>query len=106
MNGKDNLWIMKNAITWSGIGISVHHTYESIMEEIASYDGKKVVMKYVENPMLINQRKFDIRQWVLVTDWNPLTIYSWTETYAKLASNVYDPDSKDTGVHLTNVDLN
>ena len=34
-----------------------------------------VIQKYIENPMLILNRKFDIRVWVVVPTWNPLRIY-------------------------------
>ena len=51
---------------------------------------------------MINRRKFDIRQWVLVTDWNPLTVWAYDQSYIRLAALDYDPNNNDKNIHLTN----
>ena len=62
-----------------------------------------VIQKYIENPMLILKRKFDIRVWVVVPTWNPLRIYVFKECYLRFSNEKYDPRChKNLLSHLTN----
>jgi hypothetical protein len=59
----------------------------------------------MENPLLVAKRKFDMRQWVLVTDWNPLTIYFFDEFYVRFSVDEYITDESaldNAFVHLVN----
>ena len=60
-----------------------------------------VIQKYIERPLLINQRKFDIRLWVLVT--HEHKCYYFKEGYVRMSSQKYDLNQADNLlVHLTN----
>lgn len=39
---------------------------------------------------------------MLVTDWNPLTVWVYDECYIRLAAQDYDPNSTSKFAHLTN----
>lgn len=53
--------------------------------------------------MIVKSRKFDIRQWVLVTDWNPLTIWLYKEPYFRFPASDYNADDiMNLFIHLTN----
>ena len=51
-----------------------------------------IAQKYIESSLLMKCRKFDIRQWVLVTDWNPLTIWIYAEPYIRFPAADFDMD--------------
>lgn len=51
-------------------------------------------------------RKFDIRQWVLVTSYDPLKVYLFDEFYVRLCGSKYDlSDISDNYKHLTNFSI-
>ena len=70
--------------------------------EIVKTD-KFVIQKYLEKPLLLSNRKFDIRLWVLVNHEGKCFLFK--EGYIRTSSVEYDtsPDSLDKAfIHLTN----
>lgn len=60
-----------------------------------------VVQKYIENPLLINNRKFDIRAYALVTP--DSQVYFYKDSYVRTASVEFDASNlDDRAIHLTN----
>mmetsp|Transcript_6421 Transcript_6421/g.5517 ORF Transcript_6421/g.5517 Transcript_6421/m.5517 type:complete len:205 (-) Transcript_6421:455-1069(-) len=62
-----------------------------------------VIQKYIEKPCLINNRKFDIRVWVLMT--HDLKVYFFKEGYLRTSCEEFSLNEKDLNkeyVHLTN----
>jgi len=88
-----------------GRGITIHSKFENIVSSIetSQLDTIWVVQKYIENPMIILNKKFDIRQWVVVTSWQPLRIWYFDECYLRFTADNYDPSKiHNKFMHLTN----
>lgn len=97
-----NVWILKPANSLRGHGIIVENDLDRIFQQARNKTCTYVCQKYIENPLLIGARKHDIRQWVLVTSVNPLTIYFYSECYIRIAANEYTLDDfADRFTHLT-----
>ncbi|VDM52167.1 unnamed protein product [Angiostrongylus costaricensis] len=83
----------------------------SSLREIPASD-TLLVSRYLENPLLINGHKFDLRIYVAVTSFYPLVVYVYSEGLTRyqnlVASEKYcsNIDSRNAFVHLTNYSIN
>ncbi|ETP54673.1 hypothetical protein F442_00680 [Phytophthora nicotianae P10297] len=101
-----NVWIVKPAGMSRGRGIRVFNDLDQLLGYVDVENHKEcqwVAQKYIENPLLLCKRKFDVRQWVLVTGWDPLTVWFNEDCYLRFSSEEYSMDDlSDQYVHLTN----
>ncbi|EDV21482.1 uncharacterized protein TRIADDRAFT_30320, partial [Trichoplax adhaerens] len=97
-----NLWICKPADLSRGRGIFIFKDLNDL-----TYDCSAVVQHYITNPLLISGYKFDLRLYVVVTSFHPLTVYVYREGLVRFSTdkfnllclnNVYS--------HLTNTSIN
>ena len=103
MNGYHNIWIMKPSCLSRGRDIQCINSLSKIKKNIAENNINYVLQKYIENPLIIHNKKFDIRQWVLITSIHPLTIWKWEEPYFRFSAENYDINNiSNIYSHLTN----
>jgi hypothetical protein len=66
-----------------------------------------VIQKYLSSPLLINNLKFDIRLYVVVTGIDPLRIYLYNDGLVRFATAEYQLEDKGMKFsHLTNYSVN
>lgn len=71
------------------------------------YDTPVIVQRYISQPLLISQYKWDMRVYVLITSYHPLTVYIYREGLARFSTEPYSVESLDNKfAHLTNSSIN
>ena len=106
-------WIMKPAGKAQGRGIFLFNKLSQINDWKKDHKWKSdepqaeiyVVQRYIENPLLVGGKKFDMRIYVLVTAYSPLTVYLYRSGFARFSLYRFETTAKnlsDTYVHLTN----
>lgn len=75
-------------------------------EETTSGPELYVVQKYVDDPLVIGGKKFDLRLYVCVTSYQPLTVYLNRGGFCRFSMSRYSKDKSDMtnmSAHLTNI---
>ncbi|KAM3147792.1 hypothetical protein pb186bvf_000120 [Paramecium bursaria] len=110
----DYLWMLKTTQFNRGRGIHVFGDLDQMTKLMDEYiQGRTtksneilksktfVIQKYLERPLLIKNRKFDIRVWFMLTQ--ELELYFFSQGYIRLASEEYNlKNIGNSFVHLTN----
>ena len=110
-----SLWIVKPANKSQGQGIFLvsklsqinkwtKHKFQDSKEDASA--NPFIVCKYIENPLLIGEKKFDLRLYVLVTSYRPLRAYLHSGAFCRFCTVKYNSDVSEIEnlfAHLTNV---
>ncbi|PKU41536.1 hypothetical protein llap_8160 [Limosa lapponica baueri] len=99
---RPSYWICKPVDLSRGRGILIFQDIKDLV-----YDCAVIVQKYISNPLLISGYKLDLRLYVCVTSFCPLTIYTYEEGLVRFATEKFDLGSLDNiCAHLTNTSIN
>ncbi|XP_020281640.1 tubulin polyglutamylase TTLL5 isoform X3 [Pseudomyrmex gracilis] len=97
-------WIVKPKASSRGRGIYIVNNPEKILT-----DESVIVAQYINNPLLVDGHKCDLRLYVAVTNYDPLLIYLYEEGLVRFAAVKYDGGNQYTWnpcMHLCNYSIN
>ncbi|CAD8186669.1 unnamed protein product [Paramecium pentaurelia] len=101
---KKTFWIKKPVASARGNGIKLIDKKTKL-----TADKRYLVMDYIQNPHLINNFKYDLRVYVLITSTDPLRVYMYKDGLVRFATQEYSLKSQDIKkrfIHLTNFSVN
>lgn len=106
-------WIMKPCGKSQGDGIFLINKLSQLKnwtKDRKTLDVKEsyLISRYIDNPLLIGGKKFDLRIYVLVTTWIPLKAYVHRCGFCRFCHVRYSENKEDLDnkfVHLTNVSI-
>lgn len=101
MNLIEATWIVKPSASSQGKGIFLTKRFVDVPKK------DHVVSQYIENPLLIDGLKFDLRIYVAITCFNPLRIYMYKDGLVRFATHKYNNAGKGNRfMYLTNYSVN
>ena len=101
---EDNIWIIKPGENSNrGKGIIITRDLKRIEDLEPTATHTYIIQKYIDKPLLINKRKFDIRCFGLITSINGfIKGYYYQDGYLRTSSKKFTTENLTRAVHLTN----
>ena len=87
---ENDLWLFKPPTGSLGLGIKLLKNFDDFLKS-------SFISKYITNPLLLNEKKFHIRLYVIVTGVLPLKIYIFDKGQIMQASSKYHYDLEHIG---------
>ena len=108
---KKALWIVKPINMSRGRGVHLLKDQNELKNLIKkSYDENEIpdlLSRYLDKPHLINNKKYDLRIYVLVTSFSPLRFYIYYNGLVRFATEDYQRGNYDNVyIHITNYSIN
>ena len=101
---KNKIWILKPTNAFARKGITIINNFEDLKKWILKYNqfNNWVIQKYIENPLLYNNKKFHIRFYCLaVKSKDTFKVYLYKDGFFYLSSLHYDKNDLNLSRHLT-----
>ncbi|UYV75251.1 hypothetical protein LAZ67_12003102 [Cordylochernes scorpioides] len=109
-------WIMKPCGKSQGVGIFLINKLSQLKKwsrdspsfNPAAVKESYVISRYIDNPLLIGGKKFDLRIYILVTSFRPLKVYIYKLGFCRFCQVKYSCSVSELDnmfVHLTNVSI-
>ena len=111
----NSTWIMKPSSNAQGKGIFLVNklvqlkrwaTESKMPFQNGAFKESFVISRYLDNPLLVGGKKFDLRMYVLVTSYRPLKAWMFKLGFARFCIAKYSNDAGERDnmfIHLTNV---
>ena len=96
------MWVLKTSRGYGGDGITIYSNVTKLREKFGacSHNREVIAQEYIQNLLLVEGRKFDIRALILVGGTQPYTLFHH-EGYLRVSVRKFDPLGG-REVHLTN----
>ncbi|XP_046734970.1 tubulin glycylase 3A-like [Diprion similis] len=105
LDGMRDIWILKPSDKSLGKGIVLIDRLSDILNKLnlTAREGMQyVVQKYIERPLLVYNKKIDVRQWFLITSTHPLVVWMYRDILIRFASRDFTLDDFHESIHLCN----
>ena len=96
-------WIIKPENVWARKGIKVLNSFDNCIEWIKKFDYSNwIIQDYIDNPLLIDNKKFHFRIYVLaIKDNNGVNCFLYDEGFMYFSKLEYNNNNLDNDIHLS-----